>query len=171
MKNDDVCRTCCFTGRRPERLSFPETYVIEWLEEQIREAIKNGYVNFISGMQRGVDIYAAEIVVKLKKEGLPVRLISASAWKGMETKWEQDWIDRYCAVLNAADEICYVNNVPGRKSFFARDCWMIEHSSLLLAVYHGVGGGTKHTMDCASQKGIKIRVMNDESTGRVLDHR
>ena len=29
--------TCCFTGRRPEKLSRPEEEVREWLDERIRE--------------------------------------------------------------------------------------------------------------------------------------
>lgn len=51
--------TCCFTGHRPEIITVTETRVYEWLKTQVEEAASNGYVNFISGMRRGVDIYAA----------------------------------------------------------------------------------------------------------------
>ena len=153
--------TCCFTGHRPEFLSSTEQQVCEWLEVQVREAVSNGYINFISGMQRGLDIYAAETVIKLKKEGLPIKLICACAWNGMEAQWEQSWIERYHTITELADEVHYVSNIPGRKAFFARDCWMVDRSSLLLAVYNGKNGGTKHTTDYADQKGLEVRMMKD----------
>lgn len=56
----DGIHTCTFTGHRPERLSFPESDVITWLEKEIRIAISKGYSTFISGMQRGVDLWAAK---------------------------------------------------------------------------------------------------------------
>ena len=48
---------------------MPETEVIAWLESEIRKAIDDGFVTFISGMARGVDIWAAEIVLRLRDEG------------------------------------------------------------------------------------------------------
>ncbi len=47
---------CCFTGHRPEKLNMPKKEVIAWLEAEIRKAIDDGFVTFISGMARGVDI-------------------------------------------------------------------------------------------------------------------
>ena len=70
----DIKHACSFTGHRPERLEMSEDKVIAWLEEQIRKAVSDGYTDFITGMQRGVDIWAGEIVLKLRKEGLPVKL-------------------------------------------------------------------------------------------------
>ena len=71
-------QTCTFTGHRPERLELPEKQVIQWLDEQIRQAINDGYTEFITGMQRGVDIWAAEAVLKLRNEGKPIRLLPQS---------------------------------------------------------------------------------------------
>lgn len=67
MKNSNL--TCTFTGHRPERLELLEQQVIQWLDEQIRQAINDGYTEFITGMQRGVNIWAAEAVLKLRNEG------------------------------------------------------------------------------------------------------
>ncbi len=49
---------------------------ISWLKEQIEIAAAEGYTDFLSGMQRGVDIWAAEAVLELKKSGKPVKLIA-----------------------------------------------------------------------------------------------
>ena len=97
MKNSN--QTCTFTGHRPERLELPEKQVISWLAEQINQAVDEGYTDFITGMQRGVDIWAAEAVLKLRNEGKPIRLIAASAFRGMENRWENSWQERYRNII------------------------------------------------------------------------
>ncbi len=57
---------CCFTGHRPERLGMPESEVISGLQKEIHQAIVDGFQTFISGMARGVDLWAAEIVLTLR---------------------------------------------------------------------------------------------------------
>lgn len=81
---------CCFTGHRPEKLSKPETEIIAELEKEIRHAIEDGYTTFISGMARGVDIWAAEIVLRLRDAGQPIRLICVSPYEGFEGSWSAD---------------------------------------------------------------------------------
>ena len=81
----------CFTGHRPHKLHQPESVVIAALEEKIREAIDDGFVTFISGMAWGVDIWAAEIVLRLKAEGHPIHLIAAVPYDGFERGWDDDW--------------------------------------------------------------------------------
>ena len=66
----DTKHACAFTGHRPERLEAPEEEVKKWLEEKLRKAVNDGYTDFITGMQRGVDLWAAEILMKLKREGI-----------------------------------------------------------------------------------------------------
>ncbi len=152
----DKKRACCFTGHRPERLDMQEKKVIKWLDEQIHKAIDDGYDVFISGMQRGVDIWAAETVLKMKEEGVPIHLIAASAFKGMEGRWEKDWIDRYNVILSKSEDIVFVGNHPSRAAFFARNEWMVDHSSRLIAAFTGAPGGTKQTVNYAEKKGLEV---------------
>ena len=152
----DIKHACSFTGHRPERLEMDEDKVITWLEEQIRKAVDDGYTDFITGMQRGVDIWAGEIVVKLKKEGLPVKLICACAWNGMQNGWEQDWVKRYRNLLVSSNKTVYVSTKPGRAAFFERNHWMVDHSSRLIGVYTGAPGGTKETVWYAKNKGLEV---------------
>ena len=156
----DVKHACSFTGHRPERLDMPPGKVKRWLEEQIRKAVEDGYTDFVTGMQRGVDIWAAEIVMQLKKEGKPVKLISACAWKGMEGGWDEGWQDRYKEILKVADEIVYVSRTPGKAAFFQRNHWMVDHSNRLLGVYTGAPGGTKETIEYAKKNGREVIVIN-----------
>ena len=54
----------CFTGHRPEKLTRFEWLIKRDLEKEIRQAIADGMNVFISGMSRGVDIWAAQIFLK-----------------------------------------------------------------------------------------------------------
>lgn len=45
------------------------------LEKEIRQAIADGLTVFITGMALGVDIWAAEIVISLRDNGYPLKLM------------------------------------------------------------------------------------------------
>ncbi len=148
----DIRNACAFTGHRPERLDMPEENVVKWLDEQIHKSVEEGYTVFISGMQRGIDIWAAEIVLKMKKEGSAIKLVCACAFKGMENRWEESWKDRYLKILEEADDTVYIGSHPGRNAFFARNQWMVDHAGRLIAVYTGAPGGTQQTIRYAKKK-------------------
>lgn len=59
----------CFTGHRPEKLTRSEETIRKDLEIQICQAVADGLNVFITGMARGVDIWAAQIVLKLRGAG------------------------------------------------------------------------------------------------------
>ena len=145
----DIEHTCTFTGHRPERLELPEEQVKEWLAQQIVRAADEGYTDFITGMQRGVDLWAAEAVLKLIDEDRIIRLIAACAFRGMEEDWELDWQERYYHVLSQSYLVYYISDTPGRSAYSARNHWMVDHASRLIAVDSGAPGGTKETIEYA----------------------
>ncbi len=152
--------TCCFTGHRPEKLNKPETEVIAWLETEIRKAIGDGFVTFISGMARGVDIWAAETVLRLRNAGEPIHLICASPFQGFEKSWSDDWKSRYEAVLDQADIVKFICKGYSRACFQIRNEWMVDRSSRVLAVFSEEPGGTKNTIAYARNcSGVETRCM------------
>lgn len=163
MTEQEMRTQCaCFTGHRPEKLKQPEAKIIAGLEEEIRRAIDDGITTFISGMARGVDIWAAEIVLRLRNEGLPIKLIAASPFEGFERSWSADWLNRYKAVISEADLVIYICQGYSRACFQERNEWMVDHSSRVIAVFNGEKGGTKNTIDYARTKAeIKITQTSD----------
>ena len=148
--------TAAFTGHRPEKINIPENEVITWLDEMISQAVTDGYTTFISGMQRGVDIWAAELVLWRRELDPSIKLIAASAFSGMEKDWNDEWKSKYRDIIQQADEVTYVSQTPGRKAFRERDHWMVDCSDLLIAMYCGVPGGTEETVKYAEAKGKMI---------------
>ena len=147
---------CRFTGHRPEKLSQPDRVIIAALEREIRAAVDDGFVTFISGMARGVDIWAAEIVLNLKAEGHLLHLICASPFEGFERSWSADWKRRYHDVLAAADLVKYISPAYSPACFQIRNEWMVDRSARVIAVFNGERGGTKNTIVYAERNGKEI---------------
>ena len=97
----------CFTGHRPEKLTRHECQVIKDLEAAIKKAIADGHNVFISGMAPGVDIWAAEIVLRLRDKGADTKLICAIPFEGFEKRWPE-WEGRYNAIMEKADLVRFI---------------------------------------------------------------
>ncbi len=149
-------RRCCFTGHRPEKLTEPEEVVIAGLEKEIRNAIADGLNVFISGMARGVDIWAAEIILKLRDAGEPIKLICALPHEGFEKKWRAEWQVRYTDILKSADLVRAINPGYSRDCYQVRNEWMVDHSARVIAVFNGQKSGTKNTIDYANKVGVPV---------------
>lgn len=149
----------CFTGHRPEKLTRSERNIRKDLEQQIRQAIADGLNVYISGMARGVDIWAAQIVIRLRSEGYPVKLICACPYDGFEKGWSQDWQQQYNDVLAVADFVKYVCAGYSRSCFQVRNEWMVNHAARVIAVFTGEKSGTKNTIDYAAKVGVPVSII------------
>ena len=140
---------CCFTGHRPEKLTQSEFEVKVWLREQIEQAVAEGYTTFITVMAMGVDIWAGQIVVELKKANPNLHLIAAVPWPGFSSRWHDDWKQQYQQLLADADLVREVKKSYSPSVFQDRNEWMVNHSHRVIAYYNGQAGGTRNTIDYA----------------------
>lgn len=147
---------CCFTGHRPEKLEATEGEIKTALTREIRAAISDGYSVFISGMARGVDLWAAEIVLDLRDRGEAVQLICAVPFPGFELQWERDWKEKYQSILERTDLTRTVCPRYSKNCFQLRNQWMVDHSARVIAVYNGARGGTRNTLEYAAALGVAV---------------
>lgn len=147
---------CAFTGHRPEKLSISESEVKTTLRSAIMQAISDGYNVFISGMARGVDLWAAQIVLELRKTNKRIKLICALPYEGFELKWSREWQTVYHCVLENADYVHVIGKGYQKGVFQARNVWMVDHAKRLIAVYNGTSGGTRNTIEYARHIGIEV---------------
>ena len=152
-------RRCCFTGHRPEKLGCREEETAAALKTAIQSSYAAGYRTFISGMARGVDIWAAEIVLEERAIHPDIHLICALPHPGFETRWNRAWQERYKTILSKADLVKTICPVFSMGAYQKRNEWMVDHSALVLAVYNGQPGGTANTIDYARRNGVKVRII------------
>ncbi len=166
--------TCCFTGHRPNKLPSgyrQDTDALAPLRMALRQAIvqaaDNGYRSFLSGMALGVDTWAAEEVLALREAGREVRLIAALPCPGQDSRWTATDRDRYREMLERADEVHTLSDRYTPFCMGARNLWMTEQSSLLIAVFDGSVGGTANTVAHARRQGLHILRIHPR-TGEIL---
>lgn len=147
----------CFTGHRPEKLHSNETAVCTVLSNAIDAAISDGYRTFITGMARGVDIWAAEIVLARRAQNQDIRLICALPHPDFEKRWSAHWQARYNAILQQADLVREICPAYSKASYQIRNEWMVDHSARVIAIFNGATGGTANTIAYAERHGVEVR--------------
>ena len=155
MVDRDIHR-CCFTGHRPEKLKRSIQEITADIDTEINKAIVAGFTVFVTGMAKGTDIIAGEVVLRLQENGYPILLVCAIPYIGFEKSWNREWKQRYEAILNKANEIHFICPQFYRGCFQKRNRWLVDHSEKVIAVYNGSPGGTKNTIGYARQKGVDV---------------
>lgn len=159
--------TACFTGHRPEKFAIDgeptNSYILKiksMLYLEILEAVRDrGYRTFISGMAKGVDMWACNIVLSLKGQFPDIKLICAMPYRNHGKSWSG--VDKYelNRFLDKADEIVYVSENYDRLCYKRRNQFMVDRSSLLIGICVSEQSGTGQTIRYAKSKGIETRII------------
>lgn len=143
---------CCFTGPRAfpwKEESSQRRDVLRQLDAAILQAIELGATHFLCGNAIGVDTWAAELLIRQKKQHPELFLEIALPFASHN---EREFA--CCAVCQLADWVHVVGNAKCRRAaFYQRDRYLVDHSGLLIAVESLVFGGTARTVQMARAKG------------------
>ena len=171
MQNNQLKKSCAFTGHRPARFSFgyDESHgkclaLKKALREQIEALVADGVTDFYTGMALGVDQWAASVVLAVKKENPAVRLIAVLPYEGQANGWKADQRERYFETLGACDEAVTLQTRYTPSCMFERNRYLVDHAEHLLAVYDGgEKGGTAYTVKYAKQKKRSIVIIEPDT--------
>ena len=166
--------TCAFTGHRPK--SFPWRYdesdsdcvlLKEVLAEQIKALADRGVTDFLSGMAQGTDLWCSEIVLDLQKKNPALKFHCVLPCKGQESKWAVSAQEHYRSILVQANKVVYVGQEYNRDCMLKRNRYLVDHSSILLAVYNGTWrSGTGATVRYAQK--LKREIIIIDPVARTL---
>ena len=159
--------TCCFTGHRPEKLPWGSDETdprCAALKEKLRDAVEAAYGegmrHFICGMARGCDFYFAEAVAALREERGDVTLEAAVPCPAQADSWPSADRARWHGLLAICDVETVVQDHYTAGCMFRRNRYMVDHSALVIAVYDGVSGGTRRTLEYAIRQGVPFVDIN-----------
>lgn len=148
-------KTCCVTGHREipaDKLAYAEAE----LRKAVIAAASDGYTRFINGGAAGADLLFAAIVAELKEQGYPLFLETALPYSGRKQKRDQS----FQKMLNVCDEVKAFSERYNPGCYFVRNRYMVDESSLVVAVYDGRNsGGTAFTMQYAHSQGKTIQIV------------
>lgn len=156
-------QTCCFTGHRPEKLPWgydeehPDCRLLKSVLADVLGALyAAGYRHYICGMALGADMYFGEAVAALREERPDVTLEAAIPFDGQDRKWPPALRRRYARLTESCDECTVLSPVYTDTCMLERNRYMVDRSSLLLAVYDGRPGGTRYTVRYAADSGLEV---------------
>lgn len=156
-------KTCCFTGHRPGKLPWknneadPGCRALKlMLADVLNELYEDGYRCFLCGMAAGADIYFGEAVLALRGKHPDVVLEAAVPYLGQERRWSRAWRQRYYLLAEECDRTTVLHREHTRDCMMDRNRYMVDRSSLLIAVYNGRAGGTRNTIRFAAERGLQI---------------
>ena len=156
-------KSLCFTGHRPEKLMKPYdessqiiTFIKAELKKYILSSINDGYDSFYSGVARGVDIFASEIVIELRKEYPNIKHIAVIPYKEQSLKWNFVWRERYEKIIANSDIKLILSEEYYSGCLIDRNAFMIENTQRVIAVYNGGHNGTYNTINLAKKYSKEI---------------
>ena len=159
--------TCCFSGHRPPRLPWgsqeddPRCLELkDRLARALTEAYHEGYRHFLCGMAQGTDLYFCQAVLDLRQTHPEVTLEAAIPFTGQADRWPEADRRRRQALLDQCDLETVVQHTYSPGCMNRRNRYMVDRSSLLIAIYDGIPqGGTLNTLAYAMRKGVRTVVL------------
>ena len=164
-----------FTGHRPQSLPFgfnendvrcKELKAL--LTSLIREKIDNGVTHFLSGMALGIDCYAAEIILELRKEFPSITLEAIIPCANQSSKWSEQQVIRYNNILEQCDSKTILQQEYTPDCMVKRNRYMVDHSDCVIAVWNGKNSGTGATVRYAVMKNLPITILHPSTF--VIDY-
>lgn len=126
----------------------------------IEDSIRAGYTRFISGLARGVDLWAAMYVLELKRQYPNLELVCVKPKENHGANFRGE--DRYVldSILERADSLVCTEDDSRENCYKRRNRYMVEHSDKLIAVVNQYRSGTGQTIAYARKKGLVLCVID-----------
>ena len=136
---------CVITGHRPTRFWFKyqEKYdMCKKIKNTMREQFiklyeEEGVRRFYIGGSLGVDLWAGEIVMRLKEipEYSEIELAVVLPFPGHDARWDEKSRRRLRFLLRHSAEQITIGEEECPRNYVKRNCYMVEHSWYMVAVY------------------------------------
>lgn len=153
-------KTVCFSGHRPEKLpgkgkeNCAETiFIRNLLRSRIEESISEGYTVFYSGVARGIDLWAAQIVLELRKSHPEISLVCVKPVENQGHNFPEDDKRLYEHIIRHADRVVCTSEEYSRSCYTVRNRYMVDNAGKLIAFVNNYRSGTGQTINYARRLG------------------
>ena len=88
--------------------------------------MERGYTTFISGAAKGVDLWAAKLVLKHRRTRPEIQLVCAVPYRGFGLHWKVGLSELFSKVIQAADSVHYICDSFSQSAYQRRNEWMVN---------------------------------------------
>ena len=170
-------KACAITGHRPVRFKFKydeNNNGCKRLKKRLRDQLtllyEQGCRQFWVGGALGVDMWAGEILLRLKEqpEYNEIQLHIALPFEGHDAGWEERSRRRMTFLIRHSAQTVTVGqkDAPPAANYRRRNEYMVDQADQLLAVYdndRSIRSGTGMTVRLAEKKGIPVIFIHPDS--------
>lgn len=160
--------SCAIVGHRPQKLpwkddeSNDQCEILKYtLAGIIRGLAEDGVTEFYSGISQGIDCWASEAVLTLRRQSPRTKLHCILPCQGMEEGRSKRDQARCRDILEQASSVVYLDKALREGDMRRRNRYLVEHCDILLAVYDGEDqGGTAEAVAYARSLGRSILILS-----------
>jgi uncharacterized phage-like protein YoqJ len=142
------------TGHRPEKIADPD-----WVKSALTEVLQTlAPEKLIQGMAAGIDLLSAKVAYELH-----IPFVAARPWAAHAPRYQDkaiyDWaMQKAAEVVNVDPSMNYV----GPWIYQKRNEYMVDHGTVVVAVWDGTKGGTGNCVRYAKRKNVPIVIIDPE---------
>lgn len=168
---------CAITGHRPTRFKwkYKENYsgckrLKKRLGEQFEGLYREGVRHFYVGGALGVDLWAGEVLLRLKEQpGFEeLELFIVLPFAGHDKLWDERSCQRMAFLIrHSAQTVTLGQSGENAAALYKRrNEYMVDHADILLAVYDNdkaIRSGTGQTVHYAQRKGLPVILIHPDT--------
>lgn len=170
-----ISKSCAITGHRPTRFKWgydEKNNGCKRLKKRLRDQFillyEQGIRRFYVGGALGVDMWAGEILLRLKEqpEYSGLELVEVLPFEGHDDKWDAHSRQRMAFLREHSDFVIIVGERGFGDAYLDRNRYMVDHADCLLAVYDNnrkMRSGTGMTVHYAEKKGLPIILIHPDT--------
>ena len=165
MKN---IKTCAIIGSTYNEIGFDEKaecvpHLKSLLVETILKLIDSGCETIVTSLSFGVELWAAEVCVMLRKSGCPISLIGVRIDEELTSDWPEDARERYFDLVEECDDFIeeplYDFDLgeynEDRNDYFSED-YIIGQTDMIVSVGKDLGARANRILDNSVGRSIRI---------------
>lgn len=172
-----IDKTVCFSGHRPEKLpgkgldgKAETAFIKSLLNSKIESCISKGYTRFLSGVARGIDLWAAQTVLEKKIKYPQIELVCVKPVEDQGHNFPEDDKLIYENIISRADLVICTSDTYSKNCYLIRNMYMIDNSAMLIAFVKNYRSGTGQTINYAKKLGRKTDITDLSDINFIMNY-
>lgn len=166
---------CAITGHRPSRFKFKYDEkntgckrLKKRLHDQLILLYEQGVRRFYVGGALGVDMWAGEILLRLKEqpEYSDLELVEVLPFEGHDDKWDARSRQRLTFLREHSEFVTIIGKHGVGNAYLERNRYIVDQADYVLAVYDNnrkIRSGTGMTVHFAEKKGLPVILIHPDT--------